>query len=157
MNNDIYVQNGPNIQKVDVVKQKLDEILILLNPIEYGFSKSCTLRPKYTIEILYRLEEMFADEINAFYYFNLYYNYEYNGITSNPVRHDFSINSNNQFPISTTPKYCLSSIFQNDREKPLISEWFYRWMQDIGDLQRQVCEAIELMSDTIGRRIGIEK
>ena len=100
---------------------------------------------------------MFADEINVFYYFNLYYNYEYNGITSNPVRHDFSINSNNQFPISTTPKYCLSSIFQNDREKPLISEWFYRWMQDIGDLQRQVCEAIELMSDTIGRRIGIEK
>jgi hypothetical protein len=38
MKNDIYKQDGPNMQKVDVVKKKLDEILVLLNPIEEGFS-----------------------------------------------------------------------------------------------------------------------
>jgi hypothetical protein len=86
---------------------------------------------------------------------------EYKDITSYPVRHDFSTNGDKQFPISTRPKDCLSSIFQNDREKPLISEWFYRWMQDIGDLQWQVYETIESQNasanHTIGRRIRIGK
>ncbi len=39
---------GPKMQKVDVVKKKLDEILILLNPIEDGFSKSSTLQPEHS-------------------------------------------------------------------------------------------------------------
>jgi hypothetical protein len=156
MNNDIYIQNGPNIQKVEIVKKKLDDILIQLNPVEYGFSESSSLQLKHTMEISYMLEEMFADEINALYYFNLYYDYEYKDITSYPVMHNFSFNGNKQFPILARPKDCLSSIFQNDREIPLISEWFYRWMQDIRDLQWQVYEAIELMRDTIGRRIGFK-
>jgi hypothetical protein len=43
----------------------------------------------------------------------------------------------------------------------LISVWFYRWMQDIGDLQWQVYEAIGLQSTRanyiVGRRIRIKK
>ena len=62
MKNDICKQNGPDMQKIDVVKKKLGEILLLLNPIEEGFSKSSTLRPEFTMEILYELEEMLEDE-----------------------------------------------------------------------------------------------
>jgi hypothetical protein len=142
MNNDIHLRNGPNIQKADIIKKMLDEILTLLNPIEYGFSELSTLQPKYTMEILYRFEEMFADEISALYYFNLYFDYEWNNLTSYPVRHDPSTNGTKQFPISAKPKVCLLSIFQNDKE-PLISEWFNGWMQDIDKLQKKVSEAID--------------
>ena len=107
MKNDIYKQNGPNMQNVEVVKKKLDEILILLNPIEDGFSKSSTLQPELTMEILYELEVMFKDEINALYYFNLYYDYGYDNITSNPVT---ATNGNKQFPISARPKDCLDRL-----------------------------------------------
>jgi len=92
---------------------------------------------------------------NALYYFNLYYDYGYHDITSNPVS---ATNGNMQSPVSTRPKDCLMSILQNDRE---IDEWFNRWMQDICDRQWQVYEATGLQSSRtnyiIRRRIRIKK
>jgi len=54
-----------------------------------------------------------------------------------------SIDDNNQFPISPKPKSCLLSILQNDKKEPLLSEWFYQWMQDISSLQKEVYEALK--------------
>jgi len=93
---------------------------------------------------------MFTDEISALYYFNLYYDYQHNDITSNPV----TANKNKQFPISARPKDCLLSILQKDRE---IDEWFNRWMQDICDLQKQVYEATRSQSTRANHTIAIEK
>lgn len=144
MNQDIHVQSGPDMQKVDVVKKKLDEIIILLNPLEHGFSKSTSLQPEVIREILHQLEKLFADEITAFYYFHLYYDYEFKGRISEPTKYYFSFKGGNQFPISEKPKSCLLSILVNDKEKPLISEWFSRWMQDISNLQKEIYETLEL-------------
>jgi hypothetical protein len=41
-------------------------------------------------------------------------------------------------PISPKPKDCLISILQSDKQGPLISEWFYRWIQDITNLQNEI-------------------
>jgi len=98
----------------------------------------------------YELEVMFKEEITTLYYFNLYYDYGYQDITSNPA----ATNSNKRFPISARPKDCLMSILQKDGE---IDEWFNRWMQDICDLQKQVYEAIRLQSARANHTITIEK
>jgi hypothetical protein len=47
-------------------------------------------------------------------------------------------------PISSTPKDCLALILQNDKETPLISEWFYRWIQDITNLQNEIYGYLKL-------------
>jgi hypothetical protein len=103
--------------------------------------------------MLYQLEELFADEITAFYYFHLYYDFEFYTRVSEPMKYYSSstTSSNNQdnnnlFPISPRPKDCLVSILQTDKEKPLISEWFYQWMQDITNVQNEVYSYLKLQT-----------
>jgi hypothetical protein len=156
--NNIDVLNRPNenLQTAYyLVKEKLDKFMLLLNPIEHGFSESVSLSlPAEVIrEILYQLEELFADEITAFYYFHLYYDFEFYTRVSEPMKYYSSstTSSNNQdnnnlFPISPRPKDCLVSILQTDKEKPLISEWFYQWMQDITNVQNEVYSYLKLQT-----------
>lgn len=144
MNQDIHVQSGLHLEKVDDVKKKLDEVITLLNPLEYGFSKSTSPQPEVIRKIFHQLEAEFADVITALYYFHLYYDYEFKGRISEPTKYYSSFKGGNQFPISGKPKSCLLSILVNDKEKPLISEWFSRWMQDISNLQKEIYETLEL-------------
>ena len=79
--------------------------------------------------------------------------YEWNNLTSYPVRHDHPHDAHKQFPISAKPKVCLSSIFENDNEEPLISEWFSGWIRDISDLQKEVNDAIGRLHDQLHNRM----
>jgi hypothetical protein len=47
-------------------------------------------------------------------------------------------------PTSSRPKDCLILILQSDKERPLISEWFYRWIQDITNLQNEIYGYLKL-------------
>jgi hypothetical protein len=128
----------PDQQRVHLVKKRLVEIMILLNPVECGFSESICLSPKVITQLSQQLEQLFADEITAFYYFHLHYDFEFSIRVSEPMKYYSTCISSNTnehqdiqsqplSPISSTPKDCLALILQNDKERPLISEWFYRY------------------------------
>jgi hypothetical protein len=145
MNSNVNTQGKPNPQKVYDLNKKLDEIILLLHPLEKGFSKSTGLEPEVKREILHQLEKQFSDEITALYYFHLYFEYEFNTRVGQPKRYYSSIDDDeNQFPISSKPKSCLSSTLQNDKKEPLLSKWFYQWMHDISSLQKEVYEALKV-------------
>jgi hypothetical protein len=119
--------------------------MILLNPLEYAFPKSVSLKPEGLEEISHIMEDIFADQITAVYYIHLYYDHGFDTRISQPTKYYSSINHNkDHFPVLTRPKSCLSSILQHDKEKPSISEWFYNWIQDITNLQREIYETLKL-------------
>ena len=150
-NIDLIGRPHENPQTVVYVREKIDEIMILLNPVEHGFSESVSLPPEVIRETSHQLEELFADEITALYYFHLYYDFEFYTRVSEPMKYYSSISSDNLDnhhlrPISPRPKDCLVSILQSDKEKPSISEWFYRWMQDITNLQNEIYDYLKLQT-----------
>ena len=53
-------------------------------------------------------------------------------------------NDNDQFPVSSRPKECLSLVIRNDERKPSLREWFYEWIDDISSLQREIYKYLEL-------------
>jgi hypothetical protein len=148
-NIDVISSPNKNPKTIYLVREKLDEIMMLLNPVEHGFSESVSLPPEVIRELSHWLEELFADEITALYYFHLYYDFEFYTRVSVPMKYYSSISTNNNdnnqlLPISRRPKNCLLSILKSDKEKPLISEWFYRWMQDITNLQNEIYGYLKL-------------
>jgi hypothetical protein len=148
--NDIDVSGKqPDQQRVHLVRKRLVEIMILLNPVECGFSESIGLSPKVITQLSQQLEQLFADEITTFYYFHLYFDFEFYTRVSEPMKYYhtrvFGNTSGHQDnhglplrPISSRPKDCLTLILQSDKERPLISEWFYRWIHDITNLQNEI-------------------
>ena len=121
------------------------EIVLLLNPLEYGFSRSYSLEPEIIEKIFSELEKEFADEITALYYFHLFFEFQFDTRVDSPRRYCSDIKLDNQLPISL-PKTCLYSILQKDNESPSIKEWYYRWMRDITNLQKEVYETSKLMT-----------
>src|SRR5215831_4764430 len=111
--NDIDVSGKqPDQQRVHLVRKRLVENMILLNPVECGFSESIGLSPKVITQLSQQLEQLFAGEITAFYYFHLYFDFEFNTRVSEPMKY-YSIhipsNTNDHqdmplSPISSTPK-----------------------------------------------------
>lgn len=149
MKNDVKFHDKPNLEKINVVIQKLYEIILSLNPLEYGFTESSSLKPEIIDKISHQLEKEFADEITAFYYFQLCSEHQFEGVEK-PSRYYSSIkHGNNQMPIFSIPKSCLLSILQNDKENPSISEWYYRWMNDINSFQKEVYETSQLMTKDV--------
>ena len=131
MKNDINFHDKPNLEKIIVVIQKLYEIILSLNPLEYGFSGSSSLELEIMEKISHQLEKEFADETTAFYFFQLFYEYRFKRVENPSGYYSSNKRINDQLPISFIPKSCLLSILQNDNDKPSISEWYYRWMNDI--------------------------
>jgi len=76
------------------------------------------------------LENSFADEITAYYYFNLYFEYEFFYIMNTNTS---SIDSN--YPHYLMPKECLHLILKLDEE---ISIFYLRWHEDIINLQDKI-------------------
>jgi hypothetical protein len=136
--NNIDASERTSLQTVYLVREKLDEIMTLLNPVEHGFSKSVSLPPEIIRKMSHQIEESFADEITALYYFHLYYDFEFYTRITEPMKYHSINNQDNLFPISPRPKDCLLSILQNDKEKPSISEWWYQWSEDITNLQNEI-------------------
>lgn len=141
MDNDVNVQGRPDPQKVYAPIKKLNEIILSLNPIE-GLSRSTDQQPEVIEEISHQMEELFADEITALYYFNLYFEYDFNTRISESAK--YSDNNNTLSPISSKPKSCLFSIIHNDKEKPLLLKWFHGWMHAIFSLQTELYEALKM-------------
>jgi hypothetical protein len=145
INNNVNTQGKPDPRKVYAVYKKLNEIILLLHPIEEGFPKSTSLQEDFRRKIVHQLEEQFADEITALYYFHLYFEYEFSTRIGQPTKYYSSINNDeSQFPIYSKPKNCLLSILQNDKSEPLLDKWFSQWIQDISSLQKQLYEALKV-------------
>jgi hypothetical protein len=139
MNNNVNNGGKTDQQKVYVVNEKLKEIMILMNPVEYISSQLANLKAEDLRQISFMLEEQFADEITALYYIHLFYEYAFYTRMSLPAKYYSSLsNSIKQFPTLSTPKSCLSSIIQFDKNEPWISKWFYKWMEDISNLQKEI-------------------
>ena len=144
------VQSRPYPQKVYAVSKKINEITISLNPLKH-ISKSNSVQPEVISEISHKLEELFADEITALYYFHLHSDYEFSSRFIRSAKYYSSVNHDDKSPVSPTPKDCLWSIIRNDTEKPLIGEWFYRWMQDISNLQKDIYETSKSATQYVGK------
>jgi hypothetical protein len=153
MKNNVNIQSRPDPQKVYVVSKKINEITISLNPLEH-ISKSGSVQPEVIREISRKLEELFADEITAFYYFHLYYDYEFSSRFIRSAKYYSSVNHDDKSSVSQTPKDCLWSIIRNDTEKPLIGEWFYGWMQDISNLQKDIYETSKSATQYVEKVVG---
>lgn len=146
MNKDINFNGKPNLERINVVIQNLYQIILSLNPLEYGFFGSSTLEPEIIEKVSHQLEKEFADEITAFYYFQLCSEYQFEAVEK-PSRYcSFIKHGNDQMPIFSIPKRCLLSILQNNKEKPSISEWYYKWMNDINSLQEEILRTSQLMT-----------
>jgi hypothetical protein len=149
--NDVDFHDKPNIERINVVYQKLCEIILSLNPLEYGFSESFIIEPEIIERISFQLEKEFADEITAFYFLHLCFEYQFDTRVDSPTRYYSSSTKlgSNQMRISSIPKSCLLSILRKDKEKPSISEWYYRWMNDTSSLQKEIYEASKLMTQDV--------
>jgi hypothetical protein len=145
MNNNIDVGDKSDQQKVYVINRKLKEIMTLLNPVEYIFSEAANLKPEDLAQIPHMLEEQFADEITALYYIHLYYDHAFDTRINQTSKYRSSStdNKNDQFPILSIPKRCLLAIIQSDKNKPLISEWFSKWKEDIIALQKEIYDTLK--------------
>jgi len=86
--NDIDVSSKqPDRQRVHLVRKRLVEIMILLNPVECGFSESIGLSSKVITQLSVQLVQLFADEITAFYFYHLYFDFEFYTRVSEPMKY----------------------------------------------------------------------
>jgi hypothetical protein len=109
----------------------------LLDPIESISSKSVNLNAEDLRQLPFVFEKQFADEISALYYFHLFYDHGVITRMSQPAKYYPSFKHNQSATLSS-PKEYLSSIIQSDKNEPLIGKWFYKWMEDIGNLQKEI-------------------
>ena len=119
----------PNIDKTKNIKTKLEEILILLHPVEQLLEQSELSNVDYVNKLLEIYENEFANEISAFYFFNLYYEFDFDDIISKGIQ---KMKDNQSFLI---PKECLSKILKLDED---ISIFYFNWKNDISILQNKI-------------------
>jgi hypothetical protein len=156
---DYLMENGidfktqvPSPEKLVSVRKKLYEILLSLNPIEYGYFNS-GVNPDTAISVPSLLERSFSEEITAHYFFHLYFDYEFSARFSSPMTYFSSVKASNRLPVSLRPKDCLFSILKNDKDNVnSVGEWFYRWMQDICNLNKETTETLFSITREIGER-----
>jgi hypothetical protein len=132
--NEIKV-DGPDLNRLIHVYKLLMSLLLMLSPIEYLMSndQSSELQQIATkTELLDMMEESFADEISAMYYFNLFDERESGTVASIDKKYYLGLKS---------PKQWLRMILRNDAEGSL-KGWFNKWMIDIADLQKENYEIL---------------
>lgn len=106
-----------------------------LNPLELSnFYKQTFDEFRIHEDKIEKYEELFAKEISAIYYFNLYNdtlpnkNYYYTSPLNN------KINDNDQM-LSIIPKKCLSRILKEDND---INNFYLKWKEDIFILNKKI-------------------
>jgi hypothetical protein len=142
MKNNFDVHDNLDLTRVNIIAKNLIKIKILLDPLEHGFSELFRLSPEEISELLRRFEKFFEDEITAFYYFHLYYEHGFNTIIHKPASYYYSLFNRGNKPVFL-PKRCLELILQMDEKKPLIKEWYNKWIEDISNLQKRIYEILE--------------
>jgi hypothetical protein len=129
--------NEPSLDRVFWLCDKLNELLMLLHPspLVYTFMTMSTKRylPRDIRSTLTRMEESFADEIAAFYYMNLCT--------------DSNIRVSESRLLDKTPRQCLLLILEQDKEKPLIKEWFLKWIEDLKSQQSDLSDEEQKLLD----------
>lgn len=128
-----------NIKKTQYLVSKYFDIINLLNPVEELIRNPELLYINDNINLLRELEKSFADEITAYYYFNLYFEYEFFYIMNTN-----SIDSN--YPQYMMPKECLHQILKLDEE---IAIFYLRWHEDITNLQDKISNHLKKPIDFI--------
>jgi hypothetical protein len=129
LRNEIKI-DSPDLEKLASVYNLLMGLLLMLSPVDYLTTKdqSSDLQQILTTpELLKIMEESFADEISALYYFNLFDVQEFETeATMDRIRYTI--------PESSIPKECLYKILQNDNSG-FLKDWINKWITDIADLQ----------------------
>ena len=72
-----FKQQRRDPKKVASLRKKLYEILLTLNPVEYGYFESASAKLDVPINLSSLLEKSFSEEITAHYFFHLYFDYEF--------------------------------------------------------------------------------
>jgi hypothetical protein len=116
--------------KIDSVTDKFREAYALLNPTNWEQSST------FAHELFEKREQSFAEEITALYYMNLNSDIPLSAII--PKNHSFS--SEHSEILNHSPKEYLSLLFQRDKGKPSLKEWFSRWMNDLTSLQQEILQ-----------------
>jgi hypothetical protein len=127
-------KNSSDFKKIYPLYAKLIEAMMLLHPmpLAYPHIGMINITAQNSRSILQKKEKSFADEINAFYYINLH--------------NESSLIDASDKSLNCTPKQCLSSILEQDKCKPLLREWFAKWMEDLKTYQEEVLQNIKAAS-----------
>jgi hypothetical protein len=94
-----------------------------------------------THAILKYMEEFFADEISAYYYMNL---------CTDSYRVSESHCCKLVKPLldkDKSPKQCLALLLEQDKEEPLIKEWFLKWIEDLKSQQSDLSDEEQKLLD----------
>ena len=133
LSKNFLIAEQENSYNVFYLKLKSLQIEKILNPLELGDTKIKNLnrifdasnRKSSEIEIY---EEMFAKEISAIYYFNLYNN--------NLLYNDYYAQDNKTYQnLNINPKKCLFQILAADNE---IYDFHLKWKNDIITLNKKI-------------------
>jgi hypothetical protein len=116
-----------NIKKTQYLVSKFFDIIHLLNPVEQIIENPESLYLNQNCHLLNKFENLFAEEISAYYYFNLYFEYEFFYIMDTDSKES-------NYPKSI-PKECLNEILKLDKD---ISNFCLIWYKDITNLQDKI-------------------
>jgi hypothetical protein len=90
----------------------------------------------YAEDSFEKTEQSFAEEITAFYYMNLNSHIPLRTSTMQ----NYSLSDWSSKLTNHTPREYLLSIFQHDKRKPSLKEWFSSWMNDLIGLQQEILQ-----------------
>jgi hypothetical protein len=90
----------------------------------------------YTDDFFEKTEQSFAEEITALYCANLNSNIPLSAI----IPKDHPLSNEHSEMLNHSPREYLSLIFQRDKEKPSLKEWFSSWMNDLTSLQQEILQ-----------------
>lgn len=121
----------PSAIKTLSIKRIIDDMLILLNPVEYGFNNSLITNYSFN-DIIEIHEKMMQSEISSLYYIHLYFEFEFDTRFTYPMKHYWLVrNNSNVNPLSLAPKDCLKRILKRDTEEPRIETALLLLFEDI--------------------------
>ncbi len=143
--NDIFKDNL-YYDRLGVVRSILDEMTINLDPayIFQNYSKYLTrdqqpIIAKYIYEkVLREQEKKLKRELASLYYLNLYFDYESGKRFSHPMAYYSSFKDKQDlYPLNSSPKECLKSIFDLDKKEPFVSLLFKEIISDVYTLSKE--------------------
>lgn len=124
--------NKSNNKNIQYLISKYFDIINLLNPVEELIRNPELSYWNYNNRLLREFENSFAIEITAYYYFNLYFEYEFFYIMN-------TNSADSDYPQSL-PKECLYQIVKGDEE---IATFYLGWHEDITNLQDSISKHLK--------------
>lgn len=120
-------------KRTQYLVSKFFDMIYLLNPVERIIENTNSISQNQNYYLIRKFENLFAHEISAYYYFNLFFDYEFFYIMNTDSKKSES-------PRSWKPKECLNEILKLDND---ISNFCLSWYQDIKTLQKSIQQNLE--------------